>query len=328
MLMFYPLSSGGNPRFGGLKEQRQLAFEYGQPWFPGDYPGTRAGREWDLQESETRKKEWEKKPKGRRVEFDGLDLGNGQTGELGQGWACDWERLVQGRPQQETTKDTQEIKENETTKAEPPPCTNPIQYLRIEPRVAFSLNSQAKAWRFPDGKPFVTTVNVTLIGRGTPSPCARVYRLPSNNEELRKQWLLAASSSRKNTANNPLQAQLLVSDLKNKQNDSLATKNESLQKLANSLLETPSSLEQQTHLPLPCEEDLIGFVTSGNYNLSQGKGTGIGSILVAKVSGAVLLQSNKKLNQKDTKKACRERRLCIVRSAGERVGRLGEWEFV
>ncbi|CRG86217.1 ribonuclease P [Talaromyces islandicus] len=332
MLMFYPLSSGGNTRFGGLKEQRQLAFEYGRPWFPGDYPGTRAGREWDLQESQTRKKEWERKPKGRRVEFDGLDLGNGQTGELGQGWACDWERLVQGKPQQEKAEDTQETKDVETVEAEPPHCADPIQYLRIEPRVVFSLNSQAKPWRFPDNKPFVTTVKITLIGRGTPTTCARVYRLPSNNEELRNQWLLVASSARKNIASTSPGAQSLVSSSK-KQNqnptkDPLATKNESLQKLASSLLETPSSLEQQTHLPLPCEEDLIGFVTSGNYNLSEGKGTGIGSILVSKVSGGALSQSSKKLNQKDTKKACRERRLCIVRSAGERVGRLGEWEFV
>jgi ribonuclease P/MRP protein subunit POP1 len=239
--------------------------------------------------------------------------------------------LVQGRPQQEKPEDTQETKDNGTVAAELLRCADPIQYLRIEPRVAFSLNSQAKPWRFPDNKPFVATVKVTLIGRGTPTPCARVYRLPSNNKDLRNQWLLAASPARKNT-NTPPEAQRHVSGSKkqnqNSTKDQLATKNESLQKLASSLLEAPSSLEQRTHLPLPCEEDLIGFITSGNYNLSEGKGTGIGSILVSKVSGDALSQSSEKINQKDMKKACRERRLCIVRTAGERVGRVGEWEFV
>ncbi|KAJ2969460.1 hypothetical protein NUW58_g9986 [Xylaria curta] len=42
-LMHYPLSTGGNPTFGGLDEIRQLTFERGQSWFPGDVPGTDAG---------------------------------------------------------------------------------------------------------------------------------------------------------------------------------------------------------------------------------------------------------------------------------------------
>ena len=89
--MFYPLAGGGTIRFGGLREQRQLAFEEGVPWFPGDFPGTEAGFAWELQQRQRRKGEWQKKPRGRRVEWDSLKLGQGKKGEIGLGWACYWE---------------------------------------------------------------------------------------------------------------------------------------------------------------------------------------------------------------------------------------------
>jgi ribonuclease P/MRP protein subunit POP1 len=68
------------------------------------------------------------------------------------------------------------------------------------------------------------------------------------------------------------------------------------------------------HPEIPTADDLIGFVTTGNYNLSEGKGTGIASILLSKVA-----ESNAKISEK---------KLCIVRSAGEKVGRLATWEIV
>jgi ribonuclease P/MRP protein subunit POP1 len=93
-IMYYPLSTGGNVRFGGLQQKRQIAFESGTPWFPGDFPGTKAGNEWEAQERAKRKTEWERKPKGRRTEYNSIDLGMGQKGECGVGWACDWHVLL------------------------------------------------------------------------------------------------------------------------------------------------------------------------------------------------------------------------------------------
>lgn len=93
-LMYYPLSTGANVRFGGLEQKRQLAFEAGVPYFPADYPGTKAGQDWDEQETEKRKKQWERRPKGKRVEWDSLPLAEGRKGELGKGWACDWDALL------------------------------------------------------------------------------------------------------------------------------------------------------------------------------------------------------------------------------------------
>ncbi|KAL4781592.1 ribonucleases P/MRP protein subunit POP1-domain-containing protein [Aspergillus varians] len=315
-LMYYPLSSGGNPRFGGLKEQQQLAFEAGEPWFPGDFPGTRAGWEWGLREREAAKKEWERRPKGRRVEFDSLDLRNGQKGEVGRGWACDWERLVRsGNDVSVEEKDTTTEKEQVSTTdktltevqkdtTEPPLKIHQLSYSQANLVVN---NPSAEV-----GESALATVKLTLHSRGHPVPRARIYRLPSNNAELRQKWVSLASK-------NPLSeapSQNLRPGARSTTNKEDV--NAARQRLAESLLSTADSSSQQDHLPVPLEEDLIGFITTGNYNLSEGKGTGIGSILVSKVRDSA----------KGTKRKSRERNMCIVRNAGETVGRLAFWELV
>jgi ribonuclease P/MRP protein subunit POP1 len=93
-LMHCPLSNGSTVRFGGLSEAHQAAHEAGTAWFPADYPGTDAGFQWELRERKKLEAEWTRKPKGRRVEYETLDLGLGRNGETGRGWACDWETLV------------------------------------------------------------------------------------------------------------------------------------------------------------------------------------------------------------------------------------------
>jgi ribonuclease P/MRP protein subunit POP1 len=92
-LMHFPLSSGANPRLGGVREVRQTCYEAGQPWFPADFPGTYAGKDWELQEREKVKAEWKRKPAGKRIEYDSIDLGRGRRGEIGDAWACEWTAL-------------------------------------------------------------------------------------------------------------------------------------------------------------------------------------------------------------------------------------------
>ena len=90
-LMYYPLSSGGTPRFGGLEQTQQIAFEQMTPWFPGDFPGTEAGKAWERSEAEKCFDQWIRRPPSRRIRWDLLDLGLGRKGELGRGWSCDWD---------------------------------------------------------------------------------------------------------------------------------------------------------------------------------------------------------------------------------------------
>jgi ribonuclease P/MRP protein subunit POP1 len=377
MVMYYPLSSGGMPRFGGLKEQRQLAFERGEPWFPGDYPGTQAGWDWGQREDEERRKEWKRKPKGRRIEFDSIDLGNGQKGEVGRGWACDWERLIRGRPASENVENGCTAGHDDKGKAAVDEARVPAKATQVTEKLnpplgIEQLSSEAASslidhhFRAPSqtgmqpliAKHSLTTVKISLYGRGTPTPCARVYRLPTGDYELRQKWLSLASpapsvaSSSKPLSNADLNAHPgKLQSPKEKQKhqkqqqsakDPLVQKAEARQKLAASLLESSPSTEEDIHLPMPPEEDLIGFVTTGNYNLSEGRGTGIGSILISKVvcnltgcgetresdKEASLEQTKKNRGSKSKEKQMHEMKLCIVRSAGERVGRLGVWELV
>ncbi|PYH34065.1 ribonuclease P/MRP protein subunit POP1 [Aspergillus neoniger CBS 115656] len=313
-LMYYPLSSGGNPRFGGLKEQQQLSFESGEPWFPGDFPGTRAGWEWGLRERSEAKREWERRPKGRRTEFESIDLRNGQKGEIGRGWACDWERLVQGAaPEASKTTDKEQPSE---TESKPDDTTNPQDNdanATLPPLSIYQLSTSEATRALTDPSTTTTinasalaTVKLTLLNRGTPSPRARIYRLPTTDRELRQDWLTLSSKQPYDGLRNELQK---------KQSRSTANLGpEDVQQQLAATLITPSAGDdvRQKHLPVPTEEDLIGFVTTGNYNLAEGKGTGIGSVLLSKVQKGKASGKN----------------MCIIRSAGETVARVGFWELV
>ncbi|OOF93454.1 hypothetical protein ASPCADRAFT_209406 [Aspergillus carbonarius ITEM 5010] len=304
-LMYYPLSSGGNPRFGGLKEQQQLAFESGEPWFPGDFPGTRAGWEWGLREREEAKQEWERRPKGRRTAYESIDLRNDQKGEIGRGWACDWERLVQG-PTESSTKDNEEPSEAES-KPEDSAIHPPIDLHQL------STSEAARAVNSPSSTAdasALATVKLSLLNRGTPTPRARIYRLPTTDPELRQKWLSLASSkpddTKKQLQKQPARGSALSSE-------------EARQRLAASLIAPSADADaRQDHLPIPTEADLIGFVTTGNYNLAEGKGTGIGSIQLSKVTKTTGSSKGK----------ANGRNMCIIRSAGETVGRMASWELV
>ncbi|KAG5929798.1 hypothetical protein E4U42_004522 [Claviceps africana] len=92
-----PLVSGWNPRFAGLHETMQVAFERGLPWFPRDFLATDAGATWELEQRKERAKQHEKRPKSKRIAYSSLDLGAGRRGEVGDGHACDFE-LIFGLP--------------------------------------------------------------------------------------------------------------------------------------------------------------------------------------------------------------------------------------
>ncbi|KAI1664031.1 Ribonuclease P/MRP protein [Pyrenophora tritici-repentis] len=245
-MMRYPVSTGGNPRFGGLKERRQVDFERSIPHFPYDHPGTDAGWTWELHEREARKHEWTKRPKGKRIEWSTIDLGRGKKGEVGDPWACDWERLL------------------------PAPTETRIQKVLEQFDAPFRQLSCRQATNLVDGHGDASessrslfTVKLTMIQRGTPTDCARIYRLPTD-PELRSKWLslmpqpgVKRTSSKKGhrTVDKPTPTQR--------------------QRLAQSLLEAPRLNEgppkagEENYPMVPDEVDLIGFVTTGNYNLGE-----------------------------------------------------------
>jgi len=151
----------------------------------------------------------------------------------------------------------------------------------------------------------LVNVKITLLSRGVPQPCARVYRLPSTDPELLQNWLALAEQPK----NGKKSAQKIFRPPPRN-----AIQQMRAAYLAHTLLEPLAQPGDGGYPVVPDEVDLVGFVTTGNYNLSEGRGTGIGSLLLSKV-----VEGNGDM---------RERKLCIVRDAGQGFGRLASWELV
>lgn len=342
-LMHYPLSTGGNPRLGGLDEMRQVAFEQGVPWFPADFPGTEAGYNWEVEERVKRKREWDKRPKSKKVAWESLDLGAGRKGELGDGLACDFEFLY-GIPKS-TPQCLDEARESTSGT---PSHTNPSlpgEIRQISKSIFNSLLASANLEKPPQHS--IITIRLSLVTRGVANACARIYRLPLRNLGTSSQTEVPSTAPPPGD-NNPLPHDLRDQWLRQLVLKSLAgARNRLPEKTAQSRkpqripgdasMETRKVLVAKTLLttkaeypPPPAnqldmsgyplchnEEDLIGFVTTGSFCLSEGKGMAIGSISAAKALETLRTVGSEK-----------EGNLCIVRNAGESVGWLARWEAV
>lgn len=382
-LVHYPLSTGSNPRVGGLDELRQVTFEQGQPWFPGDFPGTDAGAEWELEQRQKRKAHWEKRPKSKRVEWKTLDLGAGRKGEIGIGWACEFERLFGLQKGPETEKPPQSADQtnqkasdakgkddflaknkgsgapledqpgNPTQAVSSPNSTknltpHPMTLVHHLSKATFKALENSNTTEQPPPNSLIN-VKISFPSRGVVKACARIYRLPQHSTEspaaaaaatqpevpatqpppkgdklpinLREQWLTRLpgsatynkDSSSHNTANHrPLH---FPPDADHDAQKLLFAKS-----LMTSKLPFPPEKPLNgngDHLPVPNEEDLIGYVTKGEFNLADGKGVAIGSVSAEKVLEALRTSGGDGGGY-----------VCVVRDAGESIGWIARWEII
>lgn len=216
-LMCYALSSGNTPRFGGLEQTQQVAFEHTVPWFPGDFPGLEAGKAWDRTESQKRFDAWIRRPASKRFAYDAVDLGLGRKGELGRGWACDWEYLFrdtvlhslnvnktaddeadehtskiyphmltqrQRRAAAKVAKNKEEQARRRNTSSpetedEKEQWHNNVKYAQLDSAEAIKLFTSYSREVVPSD-PALATVRIKLLVRGTPKAAARIYRLPAD----------------------------------------------------------------------------------------------------------------------------------------------------
>ena len=345
-LMHVPLSTGGSIRFGGQREAHQVTFEAGLAWFPGDFPGTRAGWEWEDRERKRQKEEWERRRKGKRVEWGSVVLGNGRKGEVGLGWGCDWERLVHGPDEAEQKGDSQTEREqrqeksrgdvgtdrtvdnNATTEKEKGGQKVSVRELglfHLRSSIAHPILSSASAKQDVPADALIT-VKLSFLASGVAVPCSRIYRLPIKDPTLRQEWLSLLPDH--GSSNN-----------RNKKKDRFprplpkdATQNAFQQRLVRVLFEPmPINPGSKEYPSVPDERDLIGFVTSGSYNLGEGQGIGIGSLLLSRVveTSESLRGEKEGKGSKEVKKGIGmvdEKCLCVVREAGLSFGRLAMWE--
>ena len=324
-LVHYPLSSGGNPRLGGLNELRQLSFEYGSPWFPADFPGTLAGNAWEVQERETRRKAWGRRPKGKRVQWKSVPLGAGRKGELGDGLSCDYEFLF-GISQDRSEKgekgdlgtelslpaDEDEMDIDTASQAAPSTQQNRSDCLDT---INHMTKSSFYALLAPGtlGKPpahALITVALSFVGRGVANACARIYRLPTNTISVLPPTQTEVPASAPPPTE--LQPSSLPSDLREQWLQMLPRKTHGRGRKAG-----PPTAETDGRVSPVCpdEGDLIGFVTTGAYNLTDGRSSAIGCLSAEKALDTLRDNGSK------------EGHLCIVRNAGETMGWLARWHL-
>ena len=199
------------------------------------------------------------------------------------------------------------------------PLQHPISTLRQE--------SLSKA---------VFSANITYLHRGCPGDRARVYRIPSKvsaatdptTRKLREGWLglLASHES---------------------QSRKIKKSSQNSRQVHSQAPQEPLQPGSEGYPAVPSEEDLIGFVTSGNYNLKEGKGVGVGSLSFVRALGrdegipedlskeglAGIVRKGKRKARSDGVDQLEERRgpvsrICVVREVGNSVGRLARWDLI
>ncbi|KAK9347878.1 ribonucleases P/MRP protein subunit POP1-domain-containing protein [Lipomyces starkeyi] len=260
--------------YGGLQQYHQILSERMLPYFPDDYPGTSAGLVEEKEKTTVHEKEWKNRPKSKKTIYDTLDLRNGEKkGEVGNPFGCDWQYLLHSDakgvydPTKKLAKQQEDVTMPDSTAAgstteaateetplsaanEPWMITNLSRILSERNKLRKELNLSTALF----------TVQVIMIGRGVPSPSARVYAIPVKD---RSQWM--------------------------------------------QLKRNRKIVPESSEYPMcPKSGFLIGFITTGGFNLKEGKGSGIASLSWAKV------EQNGGFNY----------RYCIIRDVGERVGRL------
>jgi ribonuclease P/MRP protein subunit POP1 len=311
-----------------------------------------------MDERHRRKEEWDRRPRGKRIEFESLDLGAGRKGEIGLGWACDFETLRKSVSVDKEHGGSAVIVNNLTTNEAksnlPPPHFQHLLSTTINSISNPQLDIPAAS---------LATIRITLFSRGVPLACARIYRLPqhpprSDTQDSTSTRTTNEATPKSNTSQTKNTTAASISSIRDQWLAFVPLTNSPRPKLtpkpppplstlppgaprhralAQTLLQTPPLPYPSTpktplssHPMVPNEDDLIGFVTTGNFNLAEGKGTAFGSVVVEKV-----LEGLKARGREDGKGGGkgggglrRQERMCIVRNAGESVGRLGIWELV
>ncbi|KAL6893249.1 ribonucleases P/MRP protein subunit POP1 domain-containing protein [Trichoderma evansii] len=360
-----PLVSGGNPRFAGLNETMQVAFERSMPWFPADFLGTDAGAEWELERRRIRKRDWAKRPKSKRVEWASLNLGAGRQGEIGDGHACDFEFLFGLGQQQQVhirdssppldadnsgdAMDVDQAGSEPTTVKKKDVSADEMPYLKLLTSISKttfnSLITSTAAVPSPLPPNPIVCVRISLLSRGVVGSCARIYRLPAVSVPI------PPSSDIEVPASIPPESHSLPSDLRSQwlsripsssSSSSYSTKSKhqpqsSSRSQSQADMETRKRLLAQELLAPPPDLETISLSPNqfdiGGHPLVPDAEDLIGFVTTGSFSlangrGAAIGSIAVEKVLPDIKANPKEGRLCIVRNAGENIGWIARWEVV
>ncbi|KOG96951.1 ribonuclease P/MRP protein subunit POP1 [Saccharomyces eubayanus] len=291
----------------GLRQFQQIQYENEQLYFPDDYPFTQLGYvENSFYKREASKTKWDRKPKGKKINFERVkDIHHTQLpaykGEIGDFFSSDWRFLQilkngldylqcddkdlklmdskktgqfgdQGIRIINCLNDVLEFhKDYETkVKAEPLPVEEnvPITLCKLSKcqTPPKTINSNTSSLDLSIQPRCTIAISCRFLERGHPKDNARIYRI---SEEHLDHWM----------------------------------------QVAEGVYRSNGRKDHDLEIPLPEVHDLIGFITSGTYHLNSGNGMGIGFI----DHHSAIQQSA---------------RYVLIRNVGTNIYRLAKWSEI
>lgn len=290
-------------RFGGLLELSQIHYEHSIPSFPKDYPGTST---WDLNASEERtelEKHYLRRPPAKRISFP--KSVNGKP-ELGDPFLCDFKYLLNHHHHHHTTNSDLDISHV---------SASILDHRNSDSTVDITMEDVSV-------QPLFTSTPLL------PGPPAKPESLPKS---IPKQTMsqdppvsIVDTSSTKNIRQEQQQQQqpllILASQLMSV-SQSQSERGIIQVRLRLSQRGCPTSRARIYHSTASGKPGtLIGFVTTGNFSLAEGRATGIGSLAVTHVKKALVKAQEKKWRD--------VRGNCFVRDVGTGNFRQAQWELL
>jgi len=234
-------------RTAGLREQRAMQFESGKACYPYDYPDTKAYEVWESEQRVSAEAVWERKPPAKRLNYAKLGIEDP--------FGADFYGLVSTRGNGDVNMENPE--------GDKPWVLRSTQLLSALAKSSSDLDSNRLAMssvidelyrkrqldlamKQPTdfGKGLIA-VRIVLLDRGTPSTNGRIYLIPSSEQYSNYVRRITTRANKR-----PADDDLHDSD-------------------------SDSDLIKENNPDMSC---LIGYVTTGQYSYSLGKGLAIGTI--------------------------------------------------
>jgi len=278
-------------RVGGQRERGHQAFEAGTAYFPTDFPACAAYEGFAAARASVDEERWKRKPPAKRVSWDKLStldpwksawhtaLGLNSVPSMGEG------TVHEGDPDMVPTQRDDPLPASTSDPSIRPwllggPCARTIveniaRLLAPAPGLLSEINALRRKRELPpldasvDASDLLQValvhVRVTLCGRGAPDDMAFMYAL--DDREARA-WAKAH-----------YQQGLVGYEVGEEPPDAAEVSGNYL-RIAGLLKQI--YLGPQLSKIVPSDNAVVGFVTSGNFSLSRGKGYAIGTISLVK----------------------------------------------
>lgn len=172
-------------------------------------------------------------------------------------------------------------------------------------------------------------VSLKCVTRGTPEDGARIYKIPP--AEYKKWMQLTSNNSHQSKTkgtlyptNNGFSMQndkTVVSSLKSILNTKNNNNNNN-----NNAANTNDEPEYDDNYPsCPPEKYLIGYITTGSFNLKEAQGTGVGAVLATAVEHPLKrIGGSHRTSSGNSQKS----QYCVVRNVGSQIARLAKFEEI